>query len=207
MRGMISAAVMAAAVFAAGTASAAPVDGKTAKGMLFKAKGLVFQAVTPQGLDATAEAQVAKLVKAYSARTTLMAFEASGYSYYGAMAVPVGKALGPESLAVAAGLHNPAAAQQAALEACEAAQQTGCTLVGFLLPKGYKTRDLSLSGAATAGFGEAFTKGDGPRYLAYSPTSSAFSIVRGPGADIVALETCNSATNGREDCVIGVADE
>lgn len=205
MRGTVLAAVLGLMAVGAGTADAAPVGAKEARDMLFKPSGMVFYPVEPQGLDAEAMTKVAALQEGMGGQ--MAAFEMSGYGYYGAFAVPKGQALTTESLAVLAGMHSPAAAQAAVLEMCKETNDAECTVIGLTLPKDYEKRDLMLSAAATKGVLDSFGDGDGPRYLAYSPSTAGYAVVKGNGADAVAIDTCNEATNGRDDCVIGIVEE
>jgi len=204
MRGILMSAMAAMAVVAGTAAMAAPVDAETAKGMLFKPTGMIFYPVEPQGLDAEAAGKVTALQGGMDQQ--MAAFEAGGYGYYGAMAVPTGGALKPESLVVLAGLHSPGAAQAAVLAQCKSTHKAECTVIGLMLPQGYKTREMTLSAAATTGVRGGFS-GPGPHFLAYSPATAGFAVAKGPGADAVALKACNAASGGKNDCVIGVAED
>jgi hypothetical protein len=203
MRAIVTAALIGLG-FVAGPASAAPVDAAVAKAMIYPATGMVFYPVEPNGLDTDAMEKVGRLQDAMPGQ--MAAFEQGGYGYYGAMAVPMGRPLGPESLVMVAGLHSPAAAQQSVLAQCKAMNSTECTVIGFTLPNGYRKQGLSLSATASAGMAD-FGKGRGPHYLAYSPSTASFAVAKGTGADAVALQTCNEATGGHNDCVIGVVEE
>lgn len=196
-----------AGLVAGGIAQAAPLDGRGARDLLFSPKGLVFQPIAPQGLAPAELAKIEAQQDDWGKAIRMKAFELAGYSYYGAAAAPVGVELKLEMLTVVHGLHSPAAAQQAALTQCATQNETDCTLFGLFLPKKYKDQPFSLSANATAGYDDNFRKGQGPRYLAISPSTQAFAIVKGPGGGPLALETCNKNTAGAEDCEIAVADE
>lgn len=195
-----------ALVLGAGLALAGPVDGKSARKMLFKTQNMVLQALPVEGLSPELSQQVAKLIESASSRTNLKLLASSGFAYYGAMAVPTETgALRPEDVAMVANLHSPGAAQRAALAACGAAHGA-CAAVAVLLPKGYKAQPLSLNRAASASFFKSWNKGAGPRYMAASASSAAAITAKGAGADSVALERCNAAA-GIADCSIVIADE
>ncbi len=205
MRGKLVAAILGMALGIAAPAGAAPIGSDQARELLFAPSGMVFYPVEPKGLDAAAGAQIAALQAGMAAQ--MATFEQGGYGYYGAMAVPKGQPLGPESLTVIAGLHSPAAAQRSVLAQCKASHKAECTVVGLMLPKGYQSREFTLSSAATKGVLDAFKAGSGPQYLAYSPATAGFAVVKGTGADALAVTTCNEATAGRNDCVLAIADE
>jgi hypothetical protein len=64
------------------------------------------------------------------------AFEAQGYGYFGAIAVPKGVALKPELLSSVANLDSREAAYSGVLEACKAQTGADCTVIGYLVPAG-----------------------------------------------------------------------
>jgi hypothetical protein len=205
MRGFVKAAALGLAVLAAAPAAAEPMDAAKARAMLFAPSGMMFYAIEPTGLDDEAAAKVAALQEGMAER--MDAFEQGGYGYYGAMAVPTGVALTPESLVVVAGLHSAGAAQIAAVDECRKAHGGACAAVGLMLPNKYEARDFTLSAAATAGVEAAFGSGEGPQYLAQSVTTAGFAVAKGQGADAAALKACNEASAGRNDCVIALVEE
>lgn len=205
MNGFVKAAVLGLAALAAAPAAAQQMEADKARAMLFPAQGMMFFAPELRGLDAEAAEKVKALQDGMPDK--MQVFEAGGYGYYGAMAVPTGVALTPESLVVVAGLHNAGAAQIAVKEECRRVHGAECTVVGVMLPRKYEARDFTLSAAATAGVAAEFGDGQGPKYLATSVTTAGFAIARGTGADKVALERCNGATGGRNDCVISLVEE
>jgi hypothetical protein len=203
---MMTVAALGFGALAAGAAMAEAVDTATARAMLFAPTGMVFHPVAPVGLD---EAAVAKVTALQDGLASQMAgFEAAGFGYYGALAVPQGVGLTPESLIMTQGLHSPEAAQVTVLAQCKEAHATECTLVGLTLPAGYKAQDLTLSAAATGTFVDSVADGGGPRVLAYSPSTAASALVKGSGAaaETAALEACNKGAGEAADCVIGVSD-
>lgn len=191
--------------------SAAPMDAKAAKKLLFKAKGMVLDPVAlPDGLAPEIAGPINGLVEQFADRKRLKALEAAGWGYYGALAVPTDAPLQMEHLAFVAKLHSPEAAEAAALATC--AKTTGsraCAVVARLLPKSWKPRDLTLSQPATERFRSGWSKEDGPKYLAMSPSTEAWVIAKGPGADAAALQRCNARAqeHGASDCVIAIAEE
>lgn len=190
---------------AAGPVLADPVDGKTARKELFKTSAMIVKPVDAAGLSPALAAQAEKVVAGISSRANLKMLAASGFNYYGAVAIPTGvDSLKPEHLTMTANLHSPQAAEEAALATCQQAHET-CAVVALMLPKGYKARPLSLSQAASAAFFSGWNKGQGPKFLAYSPSTDAWVIAKGQGADAVALERCNE-TGGAGDCEIAVSD-
>jgi len=96
------------------------------------ADGLGFEPVAPEGLDATAAQMVEALQEGMPGQ--MPAFEAQGYSFYGAIAVPKGVALKPELLSSVANLDSREAAAEGVLEACKTQTGTECTVVGYLVP-------------------------------------------------------------------------
>ncbi|MCB1350923.1 MAG: hypothetical protein R3D59_16830 [Paracoccaceae bacterium] len=98
------------------------------------AEGLGFEPVAPEGLDAKAGEMVKALQDGMPGQ--LPAFEAQGYGYYGALAVPMGVALKPELLSSVANLDSREAAAAGVLDACKAQTGYDCTVVGYLVPAG-----------------------------------------------------------------------
>jgi hypothetical protein len=203
---MMTVATLGFGALVAGAAMADAVDTATARAMLFAPTGMVFYPVAPVGLDDAAIEKVTALQNGLAGQ--MAGFEAAGYGYYGALAVPQGVGLTPESLIMTQGLHSPEAAQVTVLAQCKEAHSTECTLVGLTLPQGYKAQDLTLSAAATGTFVDSVGNGGGPRVLAYSPSTAASALVNGSGAaaETAALEACNKGAGEAADCVIGVSD-
>lgn len=98
------------------------------------ADGVMFQPVAPEGLDATNQT-VAETMQA-GLPAQMARFEAAGYGHFGALAVPVGVEIKPESLAAVANLETTDAAKIAVLDACKVQTGAGsCTVIGFIVPK------------------------------------------------------------------------
>ena len=98
------------------------------------AEGLGFEPVAPEGLDAKAAQMVEALQTGMPGQ--MPAFEAQGFGYYGAIAVPKGVALKPELLSSVANLDSRAAAAEGVLAACKTQTGTECTVIGYLVPAG-----------------------------------------------------------------------
>lgn len=96
------------------------------------AEGLAFEPVDPEGLDETAAEMVAQLQDGMPGQLPM--FEQAGYGAYGALAVPVGVELTPQSLASAANLANAEEATEKTLEVCKAQTGYDCTVIGLLVP-------------------------------------------------------------------------
>lgn len=194
-------------------AGAAPLDGNTARKQLFATKGGTVQVKEDTGFSATEML----IIQSFS-----QAFQSQGLAnYYGAIAVSPGffKRIeqGPEAaaesglFAVVERLHSPAAAAAAALAQCDEARKRSdakCTVVAHILPKKYRTRDLTLSVTATQAMAD-YRKAKTPKAMAVSEGSSAFAVISGTGAQDLALETCNEKAGGGRaaDCRIVIADD
>ncbi len=204
MRAILTATLLGLGTMAGG-ALADPVDNATARAMLFAPSGMIFYPVEPTGLEGDAVGKVEALQNGLVDQ--MASFEKVGYGYYGALAVPQGLGLTPQSLIMTQGLHSPTAAQETVLKECKEAHGVTCTVIGLTLPAGYEPRDFSLSAAATESFVEAATDG-AARVVAYSPSTAGSAMVKGSGeaAEAAALKACNEGAGGAADCVIGVAD-
>ncbi len=212
MRHLVSA-VLAGGVILSGisAAIAAPITAKEAKRELFKGPKMSVQLLDMSAAEETTRAQAEAIAKSLISPKIAAQWASMGFSigYYGAMAVMPDRPLSPKSMAISNNLHSPAAAQAAALAACNAMDGPDCIAVALILPKRYKPRDLTLSQAATAAFRESWERSVVPQYLAYSTSTGAFVLAKGPGADSAALESCNNQAgiSGSDDCQIGIADE
>ena len=96
------------------------------------AEGLGFEPTEPEGLDAKATQMVKALQDSMPGQ--LPAFEAQGYGFYGAIAVPKGVELKPELLSSVANLDSREAAAAGVLDACKAQTGYDCTVVGYIVP-------------------------------------------------------------------------
>lgn len=126
--------------------------------------------------------------------------------YYGAFAYSPTEGLVSNSLQGALNFHVLAAAENAALAACEAAKSDGsadCVVAAKLLPRRYEPRAFTLSQEATEVFTKEYARGRGARSFAISPTGGAFAWATDAGS---ALVDC-AAKNGATDCVIVIQEE
>lgn len=105
--------------------------------------------------------------------------------------------------------HGVAAADRAALAACNAAKASGkspCRIGARVLPRGYEARPLELSLGATTAFRETYRRARGEKALAISPASGQFAVATGAGAAARATAECNSGSRGAGDCRVVIAD-
>ncbi|MDT0683665.1 5-aminolevulic acid synthase [Roseicyclus sp. F158] len=171
----------------------AQANEEAARGQLFRGDA---QAVSVAEVDFLGAAEIAAL-KQYAAQ----------FDYYAALAVSPGDPAETGSAVALANFHSPAAAQRAALGACNARRTTGepCVIVSVTTPKGYRARDLTLSAEATAAFEEEYRGASSPKAMAISEATGHFGI--GAGAER-ALSVCNdaAAAEGPRDCRVVIAD-
>ncbi|AZB65230.1 5-aminolevulic acid synthase [Cereibacter sphaeroides] len=184
--------VAALGILTAGAALAQPVTGREAKKMLFP--------------PAKAEVEILPVAFLSENDRALLRMVVSEQPYYGAIAVSPDEGLASEATIAAANHHTTEAAARAALAACEEKRKgrAPCAIVGFVRPKGWKSRPLSLSSDATEGFRADYGT-RGPRALAVSPATGRWGIGAGAGAGEAALAACAKA-GGAGDCVLAVAD-
>lgn len=105
--------------------------------------------------------------------------------------------------------HGVAAADAAALSACNAAKAAGkspCRIGARVLPRGYEARGLELSLGATTAYTDTYRRARGEKALAISPASGAFAVATGAGAAAQATSQCNSGARGAGDCRVVIAD-
>ncbi len=202
-------------VAGATAAAAGPLTPRQAKKQLFRGDKLRVELLDLSGLAPTTRAQAEAVATSLTDPEIAAQWAAMGFSmgYYGAMAVKPDRPLSPESMAISNNLHSPEAAEAAAMQACnalgEGEREGECVPVALILPRRYKARDFTLSQAATEAFRTGWGRPNAPQYLAYSPSTGAFVIARGAGADAKALASCNEQTGLGDggDCVIGIAEE
>lgn len=197
MKAMICAAAL---VLTAGAAQAEPVDGGTARKLLFS------PTKTEVAINRAAGLSQADL-KIVDALFGLKQYKALGIRYYAAMALAPGDGLQSAATTLAQGLHSPQAARAQALAACNRAKKTapGCVIAADILPRGYRSRTLTLSGPATGDM-SIYRRGKGPKAMAASRSGNAYSIVRGIGAAVQALRDCNAKSAGLSDCEVVIED-
>lgn len=192
-----------------GASVAGPLSARDARKLLYRGDAYRAEMIAPAGLDPVTQIQVNAIFGAMSA--SKVASEIKGDGYYGAVAVVPDEPLSQKTMAVSTKLHSPAAAQAAAINECNRLSprgSTGCVAVILILPKRYKNPSFTLSQAATDRFRGEWNGGQGPKYLAYSPSSQAWALVKGDGAADLAVSTCNdqAADFGVRDCVIAIAE-
>lgn len=188
-------------------AIAQPVSERDAKRALFKGSKISVRVIEGVALDEASAAQVNALVAAL--KNPQLAAQFATYGYYGAIAIIPGTALSEKTMTISAGLHSPEAAVAAALAGCNALEGPACVAVATIVPKRYKPRSFTLNQAASVAFFDVFRGMDGPKYMAYSPTTKAFSSASGGGADAAAIERCNEAASvdGAQDCVLAITQD
>lgn len=194
----------------ASAATAEPLTPRQAGKQLYKRAGFEAELLDLSALDPAMADQVGKLVA--TLEDPQIAVQMASYGYYGAIAVVPDRPLAQDTMAISARLHSPEAAVAGAVAGCNDLSPDGataCVAVALILPKRNKARDFTLSQEATQAFRDDWDEGEGPKYLAYSPATTAWVIVGGPGGDVVALERCNekAAAMGTPDCVIGIAGD
>lgn len=195
-------ATMAAAILAAGGAAAQPISGDRADDLLFRTRGeTIALAADLSEQDKAILRQVIEL-----AETRLR----QPLYWYSTIAFAPDSGLlqepGPIS---AANHHGVAAADRAALAACDAARPAGsrpCRIAARVLPRGYEARSLELSIGATTAFRETYRRTRGEKALAISRRSGQFAIATGPGAAAQAVAQCNARSQDANDCETVIAD-
>lgn len=119
--------------------------------------------------------------------------------YYFSIAYSPADGWASESLQSANNFHSVAAADAAAMRACDAAKSGGtCTVVARVVPKSYKERDLTMSVAATEDFRRRYRRAGKPKAFAISPGSGAWGIGT---SDAGAISDC-----GVTDCTVVIRD-
>lgn len=181
---------------------AEPMTSDAAKKQLFSHEKMILRIMDLKVFSKGMKQAVNLTLDQMKSPSQMEKFLAAGYGYYGAVAFPKeGDGQAPPT--IIAQLNTPAAAEAAAIAACQAANGAECAVAALMLPKGYKPRDLTLSQAATARVFDGWEEGEMPKFLAYSPTSSAWGIAKGPDASArTAIEGCKEA-----DCIVAVSDQ
>lgn len=130
---------------------------------------------------------------------------ATPVGYFGALAFSPTEGVVSESLQGALNYHTLAAAEAAALAACEAAKASGsarCKIGARILPKGYAPKDFTLSQQATEDFEKGYSRARGPRAFAASSTTGAWGWDTSGAA---AVQAC--AADGVADCRVVIEDQ
>ncbi len=195
-----------------GVALAEPVDGTTARKMLFSPKGVDLRVIEDSGLSKAQVTILQALLKGMSANGLANYYGAVAVSpaFFDQMAKDPGQAALSGLLQVTERLHTPAAAATLAMTACQKARKRGdaaCVLAGRIMPRKWTPQPVSLAVGATAAFRD-YLKGKGPKAIAVSAGSGSYAIVKGEGASEKAMMTCNAsaAKSGKPDCSVVIAD-
>lgn len=187
---------------ASGPAMAEPMSSDAAREHLFPADRMVLKPMDMNAFGGGMKRAVRLTLDQMKGRGQMLKFLEAGYGYYGAVAFPT-DGNGQEPPTIISQLNSPDAAGQAATEACQEANGKPCAVAALLLPQGYDARDLTLSQAATEKVLGAWEDGALPKYLAFSPSTNAWGIAKGPGASArMAVESCK-----RADCIVAIADQ
>lgn len=183
-------------------AFAQTVNESTARNALFAPRGLDVRFVNTEQLSDTDRALLPALEREMERSDQVF--------YYGATALAPDEGFMSNTNQIAANHHSLAAAEAAALAACNAARQssTPCIVVGHILPRRYEPgRAIQLGQAATADFRRSYRRGRGPKAFAISPSTGQWGIGKGNGAAEAALSACaNQRQGGATDCNIIIKD-
>lgn len=195
-------AVIMATLMAVEAAAAQPVSGAQAEDLLFGTRGQAIAVASDLSeFERSVLRQVIELAET-RLRQPLYWYASIAYSPDdGLLQEP-----GPIS---SANHHGVAAADRAALAACDAARRAGtrpCRIGARVLPRGYQQRPLELSIGATTAFRETYLRARGEKALAISPRSGQFAVAAGAGASARAVEQCNARSQGAHDCATVIAD-
>ncbi len=194
--------VVAAITLAGLPALAEPVSDKVADDMLFGVRGSsVAVAQDLSELDQTILRKVIELSETQMNQPL---------RYYASIAYSPDDGLTQEPGPISsANHHGVAAADAAALAACNAKRKAGtrpCRIGARVVPRGYAPQPLELSLGATTAYRETYRKARGERALAISPASGQFALSAGAGAAASAVAQCNATSGGANDCVVAIAD-
>lgn len=184
----------AATLAAATLAGAEPVDGKSARKMLFFKADVEVRLTGKGGLD--------------EATQGILKGAAAQMQYYGAIAISPSEGIGSEASVAGANFHSLDDARRFALENCNARRaetSDECVIVAEALPEGWQAQPLQLSAAATEAMRKEYRKGRGDKAMVISPSTGEWAIAKGDDAAQTALADC-AARSAAGDCVIAVAD-
>jgi len=182
---------------AAGAAMAEPMDGRSAKKMLYSPRGGQIEVLAQ---DFLTEADVKTL------RTLAKVDGFKTLYYYGAIAASPRDGVLHESIHAAIDHHSVEAAGKQAVAGCNAKRTGGakCVVVALIRPKKWtEDRPLQLSATATEAFRKVYSRGRGPKAMAISPGTGKYGIGKGDGAVDAALSACSKDA---DDCEIVIQD-
>lgn len=210
MRRLVISGVM--MLMSGGLALAEPVDGATARKMLFSPKGVDLQVIEDSGLSKAQLTILDALLKGMNANGLANYYGAVAVSptFFDQMAKDPGQAALAGLLQVTERLHTPAAAATLAMRACQKARKSrdgACVLAARIMPKKWTPQPVSMGVGATEAFRD-YLKGKGPKAIAISANSGSYAIATGEGAAEKAMTTCNAsaAKSGKPDCSVVIAD-
>lgn len=186
-----------AALLLAWPVSAEPISGQAAAGLLFEpgTRSIQFSSKITDRQRAMVGVLVPLMEKQLNQTV----------QYYGAFAISPDEGFQAESSQSALNYHSVAAADRAALAACNARRKGGsrsCVLAARILPEGYQRQPLSLSTHATRAFQQTYARARGPKALAISSATGAFGV----GTPEAALQTCRREAGSVNDCSIVIRD-
>ncbi|MEO1239030.1 MAG: 5-aminolevulic acid synthase [Pseudomonadota bacterium] len=189
--------IMIALGLAAGTAVSEPLSGQVAAGLLFETGTRSIQ--MSSRITERQRAMVGVLVPLMEKQLN------QTVQYYGAFAISPDEGFQAESSQSALNYHSVAAADRAALSACNAKRKPGsraCVLAARILPESYSAQALTLSTRATSAFRQVYQRARAPKALAISAATGAFGV----GSPEAALQTCQREAGGINDCEIVIRD-
>lgn len=184
-------------IMAAGSAAAEPVSGRDAGRLLFDAGQ--SRVIVSSRLDERGQEMVRLMVPLMEQQL------GRKLDYYGAIAMSPDEGFQSEASQSALNYHGVAAADAAALSACNANRRSGtrgCILAARILPAGYEERSLTLSTNATRALRDTYARARAPKALAASVSTGAFAV----GRPDEALAACQRSARGAGDCAIVVRD-
>ena len=174
------------------------IDTKAARKLLFPTKGQGTQLA-----DALTDSERATIV----ALIPLMEQQLrSPVKFYSSIAYSPDQGLVSDALQGAFNFHTTDAADTAAIAACNKARKKGsrpCRLAARIVPRKYKTRDLTLSYDATEAFNRLFRREKTPKSFAISGVSGAWGVGK---TDAAAIASCEKDAAGAGDCQVVIRD-
>jgi len=184
-------------IIVTGPAAAEPVSGREAGRLLFDAGQ--SRVIVSSRLDERGQQMVRLMVPLMEQQL------GRKLEYYGAIAMSPDEGFQSEASQSALNYHGVAAADAAALSACNANRRSGtrgCILAARILPAGYEERGLTLSTNATRALRDTYARARAPKALAASASTGAFAV----GRPDEALAACQRGARGAGDCAIVVRD-
>jgi len=184
-------------IMVTGPAAAEPVSGREAGRLLFDAGQ--SRVIVSSRLDERGQQMVRLMVPLMEQQL------GRKLEYYGAIAMSPDEGFQSEASQSALNYHGVAAADSAALSACNANRRSGtrgCILAARILPAGYEERGLTLSTNATRALRDTYARARAPKALAASASTGAFAV----GRPDEALAACQRGARGAGDCAIVVRD-